>query len=393
MKRDVAIVGAGPAGSHAAYRLARTGARVVLIDPSHPREKPCGGGITARALALVADMMTAGTLPSCVIRSVRFIASDGRNVVTPLGPATEGDQGVACGLVVASRADFDGALLASARQAGAELLRARVTDLTRCGAEFCLETTGGAIRSGSVIGADGAGGLARRRLARPFSRAELTVATGYFAHGATSDEITIELTTDPPGYFWSFPRPSHLAVGVCAPAAAGRSAAALRAAARRWIERTGLGAGARLEPYSWPIPSLPPAAFTSLRVSGPGWFLVGDAAGLVDPITREGIYFALASGGWAAEAAADGHAASGRYADRVRDEVASELSRAARYQAGFFTPRFAALLVSALEHSAAIRSVMLDLIAGRQGYRGLKWRLIRTLEVGLACRLLLGRAA
>ena len=52
---DVAIIGAGPAGCRAAQRLAARGARVTLFDPSHPREKPCGGGVTGRALALVAD--------------------------------------------------------------------------------------------------------------------------------------------------------------------------------------------------------------------------------------------------------------------------------------------------------------------------------------------------
>ena len=55
MKYDVAIVGAGPSGAWTATRLARAGARVVLLDPSHPREKPCGGGITQRALEIVGD--------------------------------------------------------------------------------------------------------------------------------------------------------------------------------------------------------------------------------------------------------------------------------------------------------------------------------------------------
>ena len=94
-----------------------------------------------------------------------------------------------------------------------------------------------------------------------------------------------------------------------------------------------------LEAYSWPIPSLSAPSFASLTTSGPGWYLVGDAAGLVDPITREGIYFALASGEWAADAiAAAGTGAERQYHERVRDEIGSELVRAARYKAGFFSP-------------------------------------------------------
>src|SRR5580765_7201073 len=72
---DVAIVGAGPAGAWTAHLLARRGARVLLVDPSHPREKPCGGGVTARALRLVADAVDGGRLPAVTIRSARFTTS------------------------------------------------------------------------------------------------------------------------------------------------------------------------------------------------------------------------------------------------------------------------------------------------------------------------------
>ena len=55
MRAEIGIVGAGPAGAWAAYRLARAGARVAIIDGSHPREKPCGGGLTGRALDLIVE--------------------------------------------------------------------------------------------------------------------------------------------------------------------------------------------------------------------------------------------------------------------------------------------------------------------------------------------------
>jgi flavin-dependent dehydrogenase len=126
-----------------------------------------------------------------------------------------------------------------------------------------------------------------------------------------------------------------------------------------------------------------------LKASGPGWYLVGDAAGLVDPITREGIYFALLSGEWAADAIASGNAErSRRYADQVREEIGVDLGRAARFKAAFFKPRFTRLLIDALQQSRGIRAVMADLVAGRQGYAGLQWRLARTFELRVAARLL-----
>jgi flavin-dependent dehydrogenase len=84
-----------------------------------------------------------------------------------------------------------------------------------------LETSDGPRCAAFVIGADGANSLVRRRVSQAFRRDQLSIATGYFARGVTSDEIVLELLSDPPGYIWSFPRPDHLAIGVCGQADAG----------------------------------------------------------------------------------------------------------------------------------------------------------------------------
>jgi flavin-dependent dehydrogenase len=112
--------------------------------------------------------------------------------------------------------------------------------------------------------------------------------------------------------------------------------------------------------------------------------LLGDAAGLVDPITREGIFFALQSAELAADAIERSHVHD--YAARVQAQIVPELAEAARLKAGFFRPEFNALVMDALEDSAPIRRIMADLIAGVQPYRTLKWRLLRTLELTLGCR-------
>ena len=380
---DVAIVGAGPSGAWTAFLLARNGARVLVLDPSHPREKPCGGGITGRALALVGHALPQ-PLPAVSIRRARFLDGDGHSAAVDLARAGTD------ALVVSGRAAFDGSLLSAALAAGAELARTRAVDVRRAAQGFEIDTADGrTLRTAVLVGADGANSLVRRRLHHPFARHQLSIATGYFAHGTTSDEIVLEFVADPPGYIWSFPRPDHLAIGICASAGGGVTSSALRAIAARWIERTQLAGNAALEPYSWPIPSLSARDFDAVTVGGSQWYLVGDAAGVVDPITREGIFFALRSASFAADAIARSQGGGERdYAERMQAEVMGELRRAARLKDAFFQPRFTRLLIEALRRSAPIRTVMADLVAGVQSYRGLKWRLAQTLELGYAARAL-----
>jgi geranylgeranyl reductase family protein len=389
----IAIIGAGPAGAVAAARLARAGAAVTLFDPTHPREKPCGGGLTGRALALAADLVDIRTLPSVVIESAlvepptpveRTPSAAGDAAAIPL----TGGGAHQVSLVVLSRAVFDRALVNAALAAGARLEPERAIEVSRHGAEWIVRTDRREHRADHVLGADGATSVVRKKLARPFLRTQLSVAAGYFVHGATASSIAIRSMSEQPGYLWSFPRPDHLAVGICAPADRHVPSAVLRAQSREWIEHHGLGRGVRLVSYGWPIPSIGGHTARETPFAGPGWMLLGDAAGLVDPLTREGIYYALLSGGWAADAlASDGPArAAGRYAERLNDEVRPEIDRAARLAGPFFTPRFAALLVRALRESGPVRDVFVDLVTGVQPYRGLRRRLLATHEWTLAAR-------
>jgi flavin-dependent dehydrogenase len=109
---------------------------------------------------------------------------------------------------------------------------------------------------------------------------------------------------------------------------------------------------------------------------------------MVDPITREGIYFALASGDAAADSLAGSADASRGYEQRIRETIHPELARAATLKGMFFNPRFTGLLIEALRASGPIRTVMADLIGGVQPYHGLRRRLLRTFELRLFARLL-----
>jgi flavin-dependent dehydrogenase len=289
-------------------------------------------------------------------------------------------------LAVIARRVFDQSLLDVAATAGARLIASRVRTITAGGGGWTVASGAEAVTATWLLGADGPSSLVRRAVSSPLARRDLSIATGFYVHGCTSSTIAIAFEDEPAGYLWSFPRPDHLAVGACAQADESRPAALLGIVSR-WLERN-VDPGLRLERYSWPIPSLSAGALDREQPSGPGWLLLGDAGGMVDPITREGIYFALAAGDAAADSLADAGRSAERYAERIRDTVHAELRRAAALKARFFNPDFTALLIEALQHSAGIRDVMTDLIAGTQPYRGLRRRLLRTGEVRLGVRLI-----
>ncbi|MPY87647.1 MAG: geranylgeranyl reductase family protein [Luteitalea sp.] len=379
---DVAIVGAGPAGAWAAHELARRGAHVGLFDASHPREKPCGGGVTGRAFALVAAALRTHRASAAVVERARFEASHSDGASVALHAQGHGPNS---SLLVFSRTTFDLALVRAAVDAGATWCAERVRDVEVSPDGVRLVTAARTYRSDFVIGADGANSLVRRRVAKPFARHQLSFTTGVFAHGLSASEIIIRFVPKPQGYIWSFPRPDHLAIGIGAQADETKPDP-LRRILADWIAETRLADGARMESYSWPIPSLNATDLAEERPSGPRWLLVGDAGGLADPMTREGIYFALRSGELAAEAlaAADGPR---RYHRALAAEIYPEIEHASRWKRGLFTGPFIHLLVHALQRSHRVRTIMCDLVAGQQPYRGLKRRLLRTCELRLAWQL------
>src|SRR5687767_6509299 len=192
----IAIIGAGPAGAMAAARLGRAGASVTLFDPSHPREKPCGGGLTGRALALVSDIIDIHLVPAVVVKSATVEGADCAAHVPLI------DQGVSpdSSLLVISRAVFDRALTGAAIAAGARLVPEKVVDLSNGGHRVTIRTDRREYEFDQVLGADGATSLVRRKLAQPFARAQLSVAAGFFVHGSTASRIVVKTMSEQPGY-------------------------------------------------------------------------------------------------------------------------------------------------------------------------------------------------
>jgi flavin-dependent dehydrogenase len=334
---------------------------VAVFDASHPREKPCGGGITGKALRILPAGPPADPLPARSVSSCRFEDGEGHATLVSL------DEPVA----VASRSAFDRWLLRRAVAKGARHVSERVAAVS---AGEVRTTTGRVERFDVVVGADGATSLVRRTFASPLPKERLVMATGFFVRGTSP--MLVRFTPPLAGYLWLFPRPDHVGVGICAPLGQVPTRE-LQERLRREIARDFPALGdPDAEPYAHtiPFPSADPRSI--LEIAGPGWALVGDAAALSDPITGEGIFYALRSAALLAETLlADGSAA--RYPERALEDFGRDLLKAAALHGRFYAPGFAQRMIRYSARSSAVRHVLGDLVLGEQGYVGLKRRLLR----------------
>lgn len=392
---DVLIVGAGPAGSFAAELLARGGAKVALFD-GRPEGTPkaCGGGVTAKALKAWPQLLNAA---GRTINELDLYSPSGKKLHLKLDEP----------FAIYSRVVFDSYLRDRARDAGAHVFSQKISarKAQRLETGWRLRSEDGDEWTGAMLaGADGANSAIGKMLAGPLPASDMEVAFGYRAP-LPANEIAPTVVAFLPrwvGYAWAFPRPDHISFGIATTQDAfehqplddllwrfmigyyrERNGATVKfwqddenAESKRVREHLSNTA----ERYAARIPGLAAKTWDTRRVSGDDWALLGDAAGFADPVTGEGIYYALRSAELFADAYLAGRAST--YETLWREDFGADLARAAQmrrhFYGNFWGAPFTERMIEFARGHRGVKRVLGDLVAGEQGYVDLKKKLVKS---------------
>ncbi len=399
---EIIIAGAGPAGSFAAERLAGAGVRVALFDGRPPGEpKACGGGVTSKALKAWPHLLEA---VGRTIDELDMYSPSGKHLHLKLDEP----------FAVYSRIAFDTFLRERAQKAGAVVIADKISGrgikrVPGSDTGWIVRTQGGEEFHGQyLVGADGANSAIAKKLAGPLPPAEMEVAFGYRAPLPESEQAATVVAFLPNwvGYAWAFPRIDHISFGIATTQDAFDHEALDRlmwdfmvsyyevaqAGNLRKMRLWQPGKPTQLnnsryrdlrdkaERYAARIPGLAPRTWDTRKACGENWALLGDAAGFADPVTGEGIYYALRS----AELFADAYLkrTPEQYEQLWRNDFGAELRRASemrrRFYGNFWGAPFTDRMIEFARGHRGIRKVLGRLVAGDQGYVNLKKKLARS---------------
>lgn len=361
---EFVIVGGGPSGSLCGEQLSRAGHSVTIFDEHLAWEKPCGGGLTYKATRHFPFLLD-NDQPKKLVRHVEIVSAENQRAKLDLQHP----------IVIYSRRVLNGFLLDRARDAGCKIVRQRVQNVDTSSDKPRYSVNGEWNRADFVVLASGA----RNQMhpgTRPLAPDELEITQGYFVP-QTADDIVIKFLPDFEGYIWSFPRQDHISLGICGSMAA-HTSSELRSHLHTFASQEKVSTE-HAKFYSHVLPSPQVGTLSNRSFVGKNWALCGDAAAWVDPLTGEGLFYAMRSGEILGRSLAEG--CPEQYPARVKATFSTELEFAARivrrfYRGSFLGCSVTTRMVQFLQRNAVFRQLLSDLFCGTQDYSSLKQRVL-----------------
>jgi geranylgeranyl reductase family protein len=368
-RHDVVIVGAGPAGGLLAYLLVRQGLRVLVVEKkSLPRYKPCGGGITRRALHLLPFSFHP------VVEDQTY-----RPRIFVRGQLVFEAQLDAPAVVMVSRDRFDHFILQKAVELGADVEeRCIFRNVSGANGDLIVETSRGVYKARLLAAADGVNSRATRamHLSGP-EKITFALEGEVFPNDHRAIErmhgfADFDFGMTPAGYAWIFPKYDHISAGVLT---RDLSIKHLRPHYKAYLSAKGIADNTyTLRPHL-----IPYGRAAGSPLSNTQGLILGDAAGWTDPITGEGIFFALKAAHLAAQtiaSALNGSKGLTEYDTRFHREIVTDLIYARRLAWLLFEcPSLSHWILE--HHGQSLGRVFIDIICGHQTYRQLYIKMLK----------------
>lgn len=342
MDKTIAIIGAGPAGSMLADKLAPDAKKVLLFDPKAPWEKPCGGMLGSDTIDEHPELKNY-PYPVNFCNGIVYISpkDDRKRVLAQKA------------IPVISRIELNRYLLDMAINSRAQFIQKKVLNISQDKSQWVIETEDSSHKADLIVGADGVNSIVRKAIVGNFPGQHLSLACGYILTGVPEDQyITKFLDID--GYIWVFSRADHTSAGIGATFGTVSGKDLFKKLDDFLCENY---PGFKIKKkYSALIPTAADESFFDKPCSGDNWLLVGDAAGHVDPVIGEGLYYALGSAKAAAQAIRidDIHS----YETIWRDKYGNSLKQSAssRQNLSIMAQDFSPETIGAMMYSRAIRN-------------------------------------
>ena len=350
----VAIIGAGVGGSYLSYCLGKAGIDTIIFDFRAPHEKLCGGGMSYKTIERF-PIINELSIPKKEVFQSILISPKGKSVTIDLKRP----------ITIYNRIDLDYSLLTMAQKRGVHFKKEKVQSFTREGNSWRIFTKNGDYKADILVGADGALSRTRRKLN------ELPVHLDYFFSlecflNIPDDVATFKFFDDIHGYLWAFPRVDSLAVGIVSNHTRKTNHKDMQRRLLHFLKNHYPGQTQKISGKGAYIPLFCAGESKNITICGNNWALIGDAATFVDPVSGEGMYYAIYSAEILAQCIRENELTS--YRPLCMKYFGHNLVNALESLDYFYQPEFLEVMIQLAKESPPVCRIISDMMTGNLDY-------------------------